>query len=157
MEHAYATLNKRIAILWAGLAPELITINTSTLLRFPLIVRHPTMPNTLPMECFQIFWMSFGQPGNVRGELVARLQLDIYVDSSDLLLALRKGKALTDGLGINATAPFAVLPVFDYTAASPRMIGTMRLLPQGSEWRDIPDPNPTTVHLARRLEVVYRV
>jgi hypothetical protein len=157
MEHAYASLNKRITTLWTAIAPETVLVNTTLVTRFPLIVRNPTMPNTLPMECFQIFWMTFGHPGNVRGELVARVQLDIYVDNQDLLLAMRKGKALADGLGVNATAPFAVLPVFDYTAAPPRMIGTMRLLPQGSEWRDIPDPNPTTVHLARRLEVVYRV
>ena len=159
-EHAYASLNKRIETVWAAVAPEMVPNPAGPagppVKRWPFLVGKPRPPATLPPECLRVWWFTFGRPNpEVPGEMTARLQLDIYTDKSDQLLAMRKAKALTDGLGWTPNAPFVPLPALDYTVTPPRLIGRMRMLIRGAEWLDIPDPNPTAIHLALRFEVAW--
>jgi hypothetical protein len=145
MQHAYTTLNKKIQAAWATVAPGL-----------PILFATP-MDNTvrLPPECLRVYWLNYGELDANTTEQVGLVQLDVYTDNDQRALALTRAKALADALGFVRNSRLIPFPLIDYTQTPNLTIGRMRLNPLATQWRDVSDPSPNIIHLARRIEPIW--
>lgn len=146
LDHLYSSVNKAIEKTWQDIAPDV-----------EVVYGHPAPPNSLPAECLRIYWLDHGSEGERVGQLLAMVQLDIFVPGQQVALALRRAKALNTAFGFDRGAGFGRLGVFDGEA----LVGEGRITPlergwlngPGAERRSQQATDPEQVHLVRTLDI----
>jgi hypothetical protein len=141
LDHIYASVNKALEKVWAEIAPGV-----------PIVFGHPIHPQTLPAECLRLFWLDYGGETAQANETHSLVQLDVFTPGGRVALALRRAKALSDALHLNANAGHGRVGVFD----GDTLIGVARLTPLERGWVDGADDAKTTpdvLALQRTIQV----
>lgn len=146
MNHAYTSFNKAVAAHWSTIAPGV-----------SVIYEHPAPPDTMPAECLRIYWLEPGGPTRQPNELMAMVQLDVFVPGNDRAKALDRAKRLDTALGFHSGGGFGEMGRFDYGTTPETLLSMMRVEPFESGWQQIPDPQPGLVHYARTVILTYTV
>jgi hypothetical protein len=153
MEHAYASLNKTLAAVWA----DIVGVDGQGKPLVPVVFEEPTHPDTLPDECLRIYWLSNGGSTGQPNELEGMVQLDVYVPKNQRAIAQARCAALGDALGFTHGAGEGEVGRYDWTTNPPTYMGEMTISPLESGWIRVPDPKPGMVHFARTIVLTYLV
>lgn len=139
IDRIYATVNGALAAAWASIAPGSAFVDLRV-----------DRPGTLPPDSLRLHWLDYGGPTDQVTETRSYLQLDVFVPSRGVPLALQRAAALDAALGFTTAGGFSILGIED---ASGAFIAEARLLPDASGWLDVADPVPGIVHLSRQVEI----